>query len=115
MTKSFSNDDALNRDILVFSKRLLVLLKSGSPIVPALTVLSKDDRIHSALLKSAIASVAEDIQNTLSLADLLAEYDNLFPPFYIAMIRLGEKTGSVDAALSDILSVYEFEHQLDAR
>lgn len=88
-------------------------MKSNSPIVPALTLLSKEDRIQSTLLKSAIAGIAEDITNTSSVADLLAEYDNIFSPFYVAVIRTGEQSGTIVDALANIISVHDFERQLE--
>lgn len=115
MTNSFSDDDGLNRDILIFTKRLHILIKTiGAPIAPALQLLSKDDRIQSNALKAAIASIAEDMKNDAYLADLLAGYDNIFSPFYVAAIRVGEQTGNLDIALKDILGVQEYERQLDS-
>lgn len=89
-------------------------MKTGAPIASALMVLSKDGCIKSNILKSTIASLAEDIQNSLSLADLLAGYDNIFSPFYVAVIRASEQMGSIDSALKDILDVQEYERQLDS-
>lgn len=119
MNNTFSDDDALNRDILIFTKRLLAFLKLGSTIGQALIAVSQDTTIESKQLKQAAANIARDIRrdggNTKSLADYFSEYPLFFNPFYVGLVRIGRETGCDQTLIfSELLSVYGFERQLDS-
>lgn len=117
MNNTFSEDHALNRDILIFTKRLLALVKLGSKISSALAVVGQDEAIESKHLKLAAANMARDIvaaNNTKSFPDLLAEHPRLFSPFYVELVKIGWETHCDNAQIfSELLSVYGFERQLD--
>lgn len=90
-----------------FTSNLLQLLKSGLTVDKALLFIAERERkYHQKLLK-----VYEEIRSgsTLSMALRLS---NLFPDFYVQMIRSAEESGSLEETLSLILDFIKEENEL---
>ncbi len=83
-----------SREMLVFNQELLVLIKSGMPILQALsTILEKrtDGRRFTALLQQ----IREDVKGGAALSAAMERHGTVFPALYLASIRAGERTGDL--------------------
>ncbi|MGB9874115.1 MAG: type II secretion system F family protein, partial [Hydrogenobacter sp.] len=90
-----------------FTSNLFQLLKSGLTVDKAiLFIAEREKKHHEKLLK-----VYEEIRSgsTLSMALRLS---NLFPDFYVQMIRSAEESGSLEETLSLILDFIKEENEL---
>jgi MSHA biogenesis protein MshG len=117
--RTFAKDGWLGRllgekvdldDVLLFSRQMYTLLKSGVPILKALAGLQES------AVKIGFAGVLQSIRQSLdSGRDLnasLARHPRVFSPFYISMVRVGELTGSLDEIFLRLFMHLEFEKEI---
>ncbi|GFE58758.1 type II secretion system F family protein [Geobacter sp. AOG1] len=91
--KGVSRKKVDNRELLSFNQELLVLIKSGMPIIQALDVVL--ERGGKGKLQEILHEVREDIKGGASLSDAFEKHPRAFSHLYIASIRAGERTGDL--------------------
>jgi len=89
------------------------LIKSGIGILPALTIISKQSR--SQYLKEIFGNIQNDVRNGKSLSSSLSEYPKVFPSLYIAMVKSGEGTGTLQESLLRIANYRQREEEILSR
>jgi MSHA biogenesis protein MshG len=89
-----------------FARSLGVALKSGVPLVQALTVIA--GVVNNAFVSERILSMRDGIQSGDSIARTAAA-TGLFTPLVMQMIAIGEETGAVDDLLLETAEHYERE------
>ncbi len=94
-------------DILLFSRQLHTLLKSGVPIMRALSGLQES--ATNPAMKEVIRDVRESLEGGRELSLSLARHPKVFNPFYISMVRVGEATGLLDEIFLRLFDHLEFE------
>jgi len=94
-------------DILLFSRQLHTLLKSGVPIMRALSGLQES--ATNPAMKEVIRDVRESLEAGRELSVSLARHPKVFNPFYISMVRVGEATGLLDEIFLRLFEHMEFE------
>ncbi len=87
-------------DILLFTRHLSTMVKSGIPIADALGTLSEQTK--SSRFKKIIETILADIQNGQSLAKALAKHPDAFDQFYVHLIEVSEQSGSLEENLEFI-------------
>ncbi len=87
-----------------FSGTLANLVKSGMPIVEAITVTG--DTMKDRLYGNALKRVAERVTKGVALTESMEAEKNLFPPTVIGMVRVGERTGEVTVILDRLAELY---------
>jgi general secretion pathway protein F len=89
-----------SEDITVFTRDLALLLKAGARINDALELLATD--VNVGRLRPTVARIKAAVLAGESFADAVASYPALFPPMYVAMVRVGEASGALDHILEVI-------------
>jgi general secretion pathway protein F len=84
-------------DVNIFTLDLALLLRAGARIDDALELLSNAADIGR--LGPIIAQVRTSILSGESFADALSRHKVLFPPIYVALVRVGEASGTLDRLL----------------
>ena len=87
-----------------FCRTLGTLLKSGVPLLQALT--NAKDVISNRVISSAIDGVLKGAKEGKGIAVPLSEA-HVFPPLALSMIKVGEETGQLDSMLIKVASTYE--------
>jgi general secretion pathway protein F len=87
-------------DVTVFTRDLALLLKAGARIDDALDLLAVD--IDIGRLRPVVAQIRGRILAGESLSEALMHHPTLFPPMYVALVRVGETSGALDHIL-DVL------------
>jgi type IV pilus assembly protein PilC len=82
-----------SRRFLSFNQELLVLLRSGLPILQALDTIL--ERVEAGGMLQMLRDVREDIRGGSALSDAFGKFPRSFPPLYVASIRAGERTGDL--------------------
>lgn len=99
-------------ELLLFTKYLSVLLRSGLPIDDALDILLQQAKGPLQKILSALkASVREG--NTLS--DGLKQFPHTFSLVYLNLIRAGESSGTLQGNLDQITIQLQKEHDLSQK
>lgn len=85
------------REFLTFNQELLVLLRSGLPILQVLDTVT--ERMEAGSFREALRDIREEIRGGAILSESFNKYPNLFPHLYIASIKAGEKSGDLPITL----------------
>ena len=80
-------------DKLLFTKHLATMIKAGVPLAEALEALQEQNK-NSALGK-VIVNLLSSVRSGNSLAESLSKHPKVFDQFYINMVAVGEKSGSL--------------------
>src|SRR6195952_3901982 len=84
-------------DVTIFTRDLALLLRAGARINDGLELLAADRDFGR--LRPLVADVRSRVVAGESFAEALARHEGLFPPMYVALIRVGEASGSLDQVL----------------
>lgn len=85
-----------DQDVLFFTKHLSMMLGSGVPIAEALDTLQ--GQVKPAFQK-VLARVYKSVENGQSLANALGRESKYFSDFYINLIAVGDKSGTLDETM----------------
>jgi MSHA biogenesis protein MshG len=94
-------------DLLLFSRQLHTLLKSGVPILQALAGLQQS--ATNPAFAGVLQRVRESLQSGRDFSAALVREPQVFTPFYVAMIRVGESTGRLEEVLARLYDHLEFD------
>jgi MSHA biogenesis protein MshG len=94
-------------DLLLFSRQLNTLLKSGVPILRALAGL-QESATHPQM-KNTLQEVRRSLESGIELSMSLAQHPRVFDAFFVALVRVGEMTGRLDEVFLRLFHHLEFE------
>ncbi|MGB8467794.1 MAG: type II secretion system F family protein [Candidatus Babeliales bacterium] len=100
------------KDKILFTKQLSVLLRSGVPLLQALTLLTEQ---FTGIMSTIIIALRDGIKEGKSLAQGLAAYPKTFDTIYVQLVRAGEATGKLDVVLDRLVSYMERREELRAK
>jgi MSHA biogenesis protein MshG len=100
-------------DIILFSRQMYSLTKSGVPLIRGLRGLAESTR--NELLREAIREVVEDLESGRDLSSSLARHASIFGPLYINIIRVGESSGNLEDAFERLARHYSVERDTRRR
>lgn len=101
-----------SKEIVMFTRRLQIMLSSG---VPLLTSLISLRNTSSEKLELVLSKVVEDIQVGRSFSEALSKFPNQFDTTYVALVSIGETSGSLQQSLKDIIRVKEQADKIDRK
>jgi general secretion pathway protein F len=84
-------------EVTIFTLDVALLLKAGARLDRALELLAADSDIGR--LRSTAGAIRSSILAGESFADALAHHPALFPPIYVALVRVGEISGTLEKIL----------------
>lgn len=87
-------------DVTIFTKDLALLLKAGARLNDALELLANDADVGR--LRPVIHNIKTAILSGESFAEALGREPALFPAMYVALVRVGEMSGTMDHILETI-------------
>lgn len=83
--------------LLGFTRQLQVLISAGIPVVQGLEILEEQQTDKG--IKKILAGLREKVSGGMFLWEAAAQYPKAFPRMYVALIRAGESSGSIDQIL----------------
>jgi type IV pilus assembly protein PilC len=98
-------------EIMHFSRQMAAFVRGGIPITDGLEVVA--DGTGNRRFREILLRMREAIAQGVPFADAVAEHADVWPPYYLGIIRSAELTGRLDVALEQ-LSGY-IERDLEAR
>jgi general secretion pathway protein F len=87
-----------DEDVTIFTLDLALLLKAGARLDEALELLAGD--IDFGGLRLTVGRVRASVLAGESFADALGHHPDAFPPMYVALVRVAEASGTLEATLS---------------
>lgn len=100
-------------DVQLFSRQMYTLLKAGVPIMRGLAGLQES------AVNKAFARVIKDIRESLDagreLSTAMRRHPDVFSPFYLSLVRVGEMTGRLDEVFLRLFDYLEFDRDMRQR
>ncbi len=100
-------------DLMLFSRQMYTLLKSGVPILRALAGL--EDSTPNSSLKEVIHDLRVSLEGGRELSAAMRRHPKVFGGFYISLIRVGEVTGLLENVFLRLSEHLEFEKDMRDR
>ena len=101
------------KDKAVFTHQLAALLKAGMQLTLALkTLATQTDNKH---LRSIIAQLHEEIEQSSSLSEAMSKHPRVFPKVYTAIVNAAEYSGSLAETLEILASQLKSESAIRTR
>jgi type II secretory pathway component PulF len=100
------------KDKILFTKQMAVLLKAGVPLLQALELMTEQfqGRLHSILI-----NIKDEVKSGTSLADAMSKYSKVFDTIYIQLVRAGEASGKLDTILERLTEYLERREQIRSK
>jgi MSHA biogenesis protein MshG len=100
-------------DLMLFSRQMYTLLKSGVPIMRALAGLQESTQ--NPLFTALLQDLRESLDSGRELSAALRRHPKIFSPFYVSMVQVGEMTGMLDITFMRLFEHLEFERDMRER
>jgi len=108
---SVINQSSIRRlDKILFTRHLHTLLESGIALDQALKIASEQAENHS--LKKVLTDLYQQTKRGEPLHGSLARHPRYFSPFFVNLVRVGEKSGTLDNVLEHLLEQQERDYEL---
>ncbi len=88
------------KEIWQFINKLSSFLASGIDLKSAFSIVQK--QVKNQKLKNIVNEIRLNLDHGLSISDTLKQYKKYFDPLIIALIEIGEKTGTLPKVLSEL-------------
>lgn len=103
----FMQSKVTTKDLQMFCQQLYTLLKAGIPMISTISKLVETTKNKT--LQKALTIVLDKLNDGQSLSVGLTESPQIFIPFFINLIRVGEHTGKLEAVLLHLIEYLELE------
>ncbi len=97
-------------DLMLFSRQMHTLMKAGVPIMRALAGLQESSQ--SPAFSAMLQDLREALDSGRELSTAMRRHPNVFTPFYLSMVQVGEMTGRLDETFLRLFYHLEFEKQM---
>lgn len=93
--------------LVQFSENFSTLLAAGLPITQTLLIIYQI--IGNLTYKEVLKKTHKEVLAGENLSSIFAKYPQQIPPFVTQLINVGEKTGTLDQTLKEVVKFYEEE------
>ncbi|MDP3991236.1 MAG: type II secretion system F family protein [Candidatus Nealsonbacteria bacterium] len=90
-----------------FAENLSVLIKGGLPISQSLEITG--EIVGNEVYRDIISEIKEEVGRGEKISSVLSEHSRYFPPLLTQMVSVGEKTGTLDESLMNVVEFYQKE------
>jgi general secretion pathway protein F len=101
------------QELAVMTRQLATLLGAGLPLVPSLAALVA--QIRHPVLKTTLARIKDEVNEGNSLTQSISHFPEVFPPFYVNMVRAGEASGTINLVLERLADFNEDQQALKTK
>ncbi len=96
-------------DLLLFCRQMFTLIKAGVPIIQALEGLIQNSR--NPAMSATLKDILETLRSGRELSTALHNHPRVFPLLFVSIVQVGEATGRLDEAFSQLSSYLEREKE----
>jgi MSHA biogenesis protein MshG len=97
-------------DLMLFSRQMHTLLKSGVPIIRALAGLQESSQ--NPTLAKVVGEVRDGLESGRELSFTMRAHPKVFSSFMVNMVRVGEMTGRLDDVFLRLYEFFAFEKKM---
>ena len=106
---SFLTPNITLDDLVIFSRQMYSLAKSGIPVLRAVRGLA--DTTGSKRMAAALDDVASQLERGRTLSSALNKHNQVFGRLFVSIVHVGENTGKLDAAFLQLSFYLEREQE----
>ena len=99
-------------ELITFCFHLDQLIRSGVPIIEALTDLR--DSVENPVFKSTVAGLLEDIEGGKKLSEAMENHPGAFDTVFTALVRAGEQSGQLPEVLTKLTENLKWQDELSS-
>lgn len=88
------------KDRIVFTRQFATLVGAGLPLAVSLKTVA--EQTQNTAMKSIIEAILADVEAGKSLAESFQKYPEVFSKVYLALVKAGEASGTLDNALKNL-------------
>jgi type IV pilus assembly protein PilC len=96
--------------VVVFVRQLQLLVSSGMPVVQGLDMLA--EYTDQPIMRRVIGELRDKISQGSFMWEALQDYPKIFPKIFVALMRAGEASGSLDEMLKRLAKYLEASERL---
>ena len=101
------------KDIILFTRQLAILLRSGTPLSPSL--IAVHEQTENKKLKNIIESICKSLEKGETFSGAFAKHKDVFPELFVSMAAVGEAGGILDKVLDRLASLGTQEMETQSR
>jgi type IV pilus assembly protein PilC len=90
-----------------FAENFGSLLSRGLPVAESIEISA--DLVGNVVYKEAFSIVRDGVKAGEPISSLLEKFPDIFPPFYVQLISVGERSGNLSRSLSQLSNFYQKE------
>lgn len=98
-------NEASHKDIVSFTRQLAIMLKSNIPLVESFETIAHQTRKEG--FQEKLLKIAESVGGGETISKSLAEFPEMFSPFYVGMLKSGEASGRIPESLNYLADYLE--------
>jgi type IV pilus assembly protein PilC len=102
-----------SRQFLAFNQEMLVLLRSGLPMLQVLDATL--ERLEAGPLQRAVQQIRESVKGGASLSSAFGQFPRLFPHLYLASLQAGEQTGDLPVTIQRYIEYQKRVEQIKGK
>ncbi len=102
-----------SEELIVFTEQFATLINSGLSILDSLDGLS--EQTENKYFSQIIQKIKNDIESGASIKSAFSKYPNIFPPIYLSLLEVGERSGTLDSVLQGIAKYLERDDEIRKR
>lgn len=99
-------------ELSLFCYQLSLILKSGLPIVEAMEIMETETADSS--MNEVVRQMSVDLQEGMGVYEAISKYPG-FPPYFLGMIEISERTGNLQEELERLSRYYEESEKMRQR
>lgn len=107
VTELFGFDKVSLDELIIFSRQMYALMRSGVPILRAISGMSESS--NSPKLKKALASIGSQLEGGYTLSSALNQHPDIFSSLFVSLIHVGENTGQLEESFLKLTTYLERE------
>ena len=100
-----------NRERILFCEQMAMILKSGASVTEGIMIMKEDAGREESPLRTLYGEIQTHLEETGIFYDALEE-TGAFPDYMIQMVRVGERTGNLDAVMDGLAAYYTREENM---
>lgn len=102
-----------SRDRILFARQFAVMMRAGLPIIQALQAI--EDQTASKRFRKILTSLRKEVEGGTSLSESFSHHPEAFPPIFVSVARIGEKSGKLEDVLERLATQLEGDDELRSK
>ncbi len=94
-------------ELIIFSRQMYALMRSGVPILRAINGMSESS--NSISLKKALVEIGSQLEGGYTLSSALNQHPKIFGALFVSLIHVGENTGQLEGSFLKLTTYLERE------